>query len=119
MQVIPFLCVYILDGALFGDDVKNSCPALLYYKMYKTDGRRLLRWSLGVVPVITYHCNAVPVGCQWKMWYSVADLEGAGGSFGILETLFTFISINCLRKPQSINPFIYFSLQISNSIYQQ
>ena len=27
MQVIPFLCVFILDGALFGDDVKNSCPA--------------------------------------------------------------------------------------------
>ena len=23
MQVIPFLCVFILDGALFGDDVKK------------------------------------------------------------------------------------------------
>ena len=31
MQVIPFFCDFILDGALFGDDVKNSCPALLYY----------------------------------------------------------------------------------------
>ena len=30
MQVIPFLCVFILDGALFGDDVKNSCRTLLY-----------------------------------------------------------------------------------------
>ena len=40
-------------------------------------------------------------------------------SFGILETLFTFISINCLTKPESINAFIYLSLQISNSIYQQ
>ena len=58
MQVIPFLCVFILDGALFGDDVKNSCPALLYYM---TEGWRLLRWGLGVVPAITYNCNAVPV----------------------------------------------------------
>ena len=37
---------------------KNSCPALLYYM---TEGWRLLRWGLGVVPAITYHCNAVPV----------------------------------------------------------
>ena len=37
---------------------KSSCPALLYYM---TEGWRLLRWGLGVVPAITYHCNAVPV----------------------------------------------------------
>ena len=37
---------------------KNSCPALLYYM---TEGWRLLRWGLGVVPAITYHCNVVPV----------------------------------------------------------
>ena len=37
---------------------KNSCPALLYYM---TQGWRLHRWGLGVVPAITYHCNAVPV----------------------------------------------------------
>ena len=37
---------------------KYSCPALLYYM---TEGWRLLRWGLGVVPAITYHCNAVPV----------------------------------------------------------
>ena len=58
MQVIPFLCVFILDGALFGTMSKNSCPALLYYM---TEGWRFLRWGLGVVPAITYHCNAVPV----------------------------------------------------------
>ena len=27
-----------------------------------TEGWRLLRWGLGVVPAITYHCSAVPVG---------------------------------------------------------
>ena len=27
-----------------------------------TEGWRLLKWGLGVVPAITYHCNAVPVG---------------------------------------------------------
>ena len=37
---------------------QNSCPALLYYM---TEGWWLLRWGLGVVPAITYHCNAVPV----------------------------------------------------------
>ena len=58
MQVIPFLCVFILDGAIFGDGVKKFVSALLYYM---TEGWRLLRWGLGVVPAITYHCNAVPV----------------------------------------------------------
>ena len=58
MQVIPFLCVFILDGALFGTMSKNSCPAVLYCM---TEGWRLLRLGLGVVRAITYHCNAVPV----------------------------------------------------------
>ena len=62
MQVIPFLCVFIFDGAFLGTMSKNSCPAFLYYM---TEGWRLLRWGLGVVPAITYHCNAVPV-VQWK-----------------------------------------------------
>ena len=29
MQVIPFHCVFISNGALFGDDVKKSCPVLV------------------------------------------------------------------------------------------
>ena len=29
MQVIPFLCVFILDGALFGDDVKKIVSGLI------------------------------------------------------------------------------------------
>ena len=29
MHVILLLCVFILDGALFGNNVKNSCPVLL------------------------------------------------------------------------------------------
>ena len=29
MQVIPFLCVLILDGALFGDDVKKFVSGLI------------------------------------------------------------------------------------------
>ena len=49
---------FYLGWSVFGDDVKNSCPALLYYM---TEGWRLLRWGLGLVPAITYHCNAVPV----------------------------------------------------------
>ena len=35
MQVIPFLCVFIMDGALFGDDVKKFVSGLviLYDRM--------------------------------------------------------------------------------------
>ena len=29
MQVIPFLCAFILDGALFGDDVKTFVSGLI------------------------------------------------------------------------------------------
>ena len=29
MQVIPFLCVFNLDGALFGDDVKKIVSGLI------------------------------------------------------------------------------------------
>ena len=72
MQVIPFLCVFILDGTLFGDDVKNSCPALLYYM---TEGWRLLRWGLGVVPAITYHCNAVPVHVRVTVFSNSSSLH--------------------------------------------
>ena len=58
MQVIPFLCVFILDGALFGDDAIKFVSGLntLYDRRVA-----VLRWGLGVVPAITYHCNAVPV----------------------------------------------------------
>ena len=31
MQVIPFLCVFILDGALFGVDVKKFVSGLISY----------------------------------------------------------------------------------------
>ena len=31
MQVVPFLCVFVLDGALFGDDVKNFVSDLIVY----------------------------------------------------------------------------------------
>ena len=58
MQVIPFLCVLSWIERFLGTMSKNSCPALLYYM---TEGWRLPRWGLGVVPAITYHCNAVPV----------------------------------------------------------
>ena len=47
---------------LFGDDVKNLCldlHALIIVGIWRV--RRLLRWDLGVVPVIKYHFNAVPV----------------------------------------------------------
>ena len=29
MQVFPFLCVFILDGALFGDDVQKFVSGLI------------------------------------------------------------------------------------------
>ena len=29
MQIIPLLCVFILDGALFGDDVKKFVSGLI------------------------------------------------------------------------------------------
>ena len=54
MQVIPFPCLFILDGALFGDGVRP------YHNGYMT-GCRLLRWDLEVVPAIIYHYNAVSV----------------------------------------------------------
>ena len=59
MQVIPFLCVFILDGALFGDDVKKIVSDLIIYIIWQKGW--LLRWGFGVVPAIIYHCNAVPV----------------------------------------------------------
>ena len=31
MQVIPFLCVFMLDGPLFGDDVKKFVTGLISY----------------------------------------------------------------------------------------
>ena len=31
MQVIPFLCVFILDGALFGDDDNKFVSDLIIY----------------------------------------------------------------------------------------
>ena len=49
---------YLGWSAFLGTMSKNSCPALL---SYMTEGWRLLRLGLGVVPAITYHCNAVPV----------------------------------------------------------
>ena len=49
---------YLGWSAFWGRCKKNSCPALLHFM---TEGWRLLRWGLGVVPAITYHCNAVPV----------------------------------------------------------
>ena len=36
MQVIPFLCVFILDGALFGDDVKKNVRP--YYIIWQKGG---------------------------------------------------------------------------------
>ena len=59
MQVIPFLCVFILDGALFGDDVKKFVTGLISY--YIIWHWWLLRWGFGVVPAIIYQCNALPV----------------------------------------------------------
>ena len=66
---------------LFGDDVKNSCPALLYYMR---EGGGLLRWGFGVVPAIIYHCNVVPVvRCitQFSFYYNcisvVATLQSS------------------------------------------
>ena len=53
---------YLGWNAFWGRCKKNSCPALLYYM---TEGWRLLRWGLGVVPAITYHCNVVPVFTLW------------------------------------------------------
>ena len=37
MQVIPFLCVFILDGALLGGDVKKIRVGP-YYIYYMTEG---------------------------------------------------------------------------------
>ena len=65
MHVIPFLCVFILDGALFGDDVKKIVSGLIL--LYDRRGwGRLLRWDFGVVPAIIYRCNTVPVGGMEK-----------------------------------------------------
>ena len=58
MQVIPFLCVFILDGALFGDDVKKFVSGLIILYDRRVAASEV---GLGVVPAITYHCNAVPV----------------------------------------------------------
>ena len=71
MQVIPFLCVFILDGALFGDDVKKFVSGLISY--YIICQGWLLRWGFGVVPAIIYQCNALPVH-QHTVLTSIVDL---------------------------------------------
>ena len=43
MQVIPFLCVFILDGALFGDDVQKFVSGLII--LYDIRGG-FLGWAL-------------------------------------------------------------------------
>ena len=53
MQVIPFYCVFISNGALFWDDVKKFVSGLIIMGIWQVE--RLLRWGLGVVPVIIYH----------------------------------------------------------------
>ena len=63
VYTIP-LCFLSRMERLFGDDVKTSCPALLYYMTEGGGGGRLLRWGFGVVPAIIHHCNAVPVPQQ-------------------------------------------------------
>ena len=55
-QVIPFHCVFMWNGALFW----GRCQKFRVgpnYNGYMTG--RLLRWGLGVVPTIIYHCNTV------------------------------------------------------------
>ena len=60
MHVIPFHCVFISNGGLFVDDVKKIKSGLIIMGIYERWGR-LLRWGLGVVQAVIYHCNAVPV----------------------------------------------------------
>ena len=68
MQIIPFLFVFLSNGALFGDDVKTFVSGLIIMVISKMV--RLPRWGLGVVQAIIYHCNAVPVG-QVKLYFPV------------------------------------------------
>ena len=57
MQFIPFLCVFISDGAL----IWRRCQKFVSGRIILYDKRgRLLRWGFGVVPAIIYHWNAVP-----------------------------------------------------------
>ena len=58
MQVIPFHCVFYLGWSAFWDDVKKIVSGLVILNDRRV---ALLRWGLGVVPAITFHCNAVPV----------------------------------------------------------
>ena len=93
MHVISFLCVFILDGALFGGRCQKI-PVRPYYIIWQKGW--LLRWGFGVVPAIIYHCNTVPVvgwdslvplsiwykillislpwvDCKWFIWFKMAE----------------------------------------------
>ena len=60
MQVIPFHCVFISNGALFGDDdVKKFVSGLITMGIWQM--ARPLRWDLGVVPAIILECCT----CAW------------------------------------------------------
>ena len=59
MQFILFLCVFISDESLIWRRCQKFVSGLIIMGIWQV--RRLLRWGLGVVPVIIYHINAVPV----------------------------------------------------------
>ena len=65
MQLILFFCVFISDGALIWVRCPKFVSGLIIMGM-----RRLLRWDLGVVPVIIYHFNAEPV--VWDNEYAIS-----------------------------------------------
>ena len=61
MQVIPFLCVFILDGALFGDDVKKFMSDLIIYILYVRRGG-FLGGALEWLPQRSY---IIVMPCLW------------------------------------------------------
>ena len=54
-----------------------------------------------------------------KSYFLIIFFSNSLQSFGIFKHLFTYILINFLTKPTSINAFIYLAFQISITLYKQ
>ena len=76
---------------------------------------RLLKWDLGVVPAITYHCNAVFVHlyCICTENRDNHSFSFGNGKRGTRYLMYNFVSFTFLTKTQAIFLFKWFAYYLS------
>ena len=81
MLFILFLLVFISDGALIWRRCQKFVSGLIILGIWRV--RRLLRWNFGVVPMIIYHFNAVPVQIYLSKFLSYHLTSWTGSAFAV------------------------------------